>query len=50
MGARRNLIIRGTRKIYDPTIAHVGMLLASRAGDAERIYLTFGSPNHRTAA
>jgi 2-hydroxychromene-2-carboxylate isomerase len=34
MGARRNLIIRGTRKIYDPTVAHVGMLLASRAGDA----------------
>jgi 2-hydroxychromene-2-carboxylate isomerase len=34
MGARRNLIIRGTRNIYDPTVAHVGMLLASRAGDA----------------
>jgi 2-hydroxychromene-2-carboxylate isomerase len=34
IGARRNLVIRGTRKLYDPTIAHVGMLLASRAGDA----------------
>ena len=33
MGARRNLIIRGTRKIYDPTIAHVGMLLAFRTND-----------------
>jgi 2-hydroxychromene-2-carboxylate isomerase len=33
MGARRNLIIRGTRKIYDPTIAHVGMLLALRTND-----------------
>ena len=30
LGARRNLIIRGTRKIYDPTIAHIGMLLASQ--------------------
>ena len=33
IGARRNLIIRGTRKIYDPTIAHVGMLLAFRTSD-----------------
>ncbi|MCK1515020.1 DsbA family protein [Bradyrhizobium sp. 190] len=30
LGARRDLIIRGTRKIYDPTVAHIGMLLASR--------------------
>jgi len=33
IGARRNLIIRGTRKIYDPTVAHVGMLLASRTSE-----------------
>ena len=33
MGARRNLIIRGTRKIYYPTIAHVGMFLAFRTSD-----------------
>jgi 2-hydroxychromene-2-carboxylate isomerase len=33
LGARRNLIIRGTRKIYDPTVAHIGMLLASQTGD-----------------
>jgi 2-hydroxychromene-2-carboxylate isomerase len=31
---RRGLIVRGTRKIYDPTIAHVGMLLATQTGDA----------------
>ena len=30
----RGLTIRGTQKIYDPTIAHVGMLLAEQAGDA----------------
>jgi 2-hydroxychromene-2-carboxylate isomerase len=34
LGARRNLIIRGTRKIYDPTVAHIGMLLASQTGDS----------------
>jgi 2-hydroxychromene-2-carboxylate isomerase len=33
IGARRNLIIRRTRKIYDPTVAHVGMLLASRTDE-----------------
>lgn len=31
---RRGLTVRGTRKIYDPTISHVGMLLALAAGDA----------------
>jgi 2-hydroxychromene-2-carboxylate isomerase len=31
---RRGLTVRGTRKIYDPTISHVGMLLATEAGDA----------------
>jgi 2-hydroxychromene-2-carboxylate isomerase len=31
---RRDLIVRGPRKIYDPTIAHVGMLLAIQTGDA----------------
>jgi 2-hydroxychromene-2-carboxylate isomerase len=34
LGVRRNLIIRGTRKIYDPTVAHIGMLLASQTGDS----------------
>jgi 2-hydroxychromene-2-carboxylate isomerase len=34
LGARRNLIIRGTRKIYDPTVARIGMLLASQTGDS----------------
>lgn len=34
LGARRDLIIRGTRKIYDPIAAHIGMLLASRTSDS----------------
>lgn len=31
---RRGLIVRGPQKIYDPTIAHIGMLLAIQTGDA----------------
>jgi 2-hydroxychromene-2-carboxylate isomerase len=31
---RRGLIVRGTRKIFDPTIAHVAMLQATQTGDA----------------
>jgi 2-hydroxychromene-2-carboxylate isomerase len=34
LGARRDLIIRGTPKIYDPTAAHIGMLLALRTRDS----------------
>jgi 2-hydroxychromene-2-carboxylate isomerase len=34
LAARRDLIIRGTRKIYDPTVAHVAMLLAWRTRDS----------------
>lgn len=34
LGTRRDLIIRGTPKIYDPTVAHIGMLLASRTDDS----------------
>ncbi|MGY8666027.1 DsbA family protein [Bradyrhizobium sp. UFLA05-109] len=33
LGARRNLIIRGTRKIYNPTLAHIGLLLATQTHD-----------------
>ncbi|MBR0828632.1 DsbA family protein [Bradyrhizobium manausense] len=33
MGARQDLIIRGTRKIYNPLVVHVGMLVALQAGD-----------------
>jgi 2-hydroxychromene-2-carboxylate isomerase len=33
LGARRDLIIRGTTKIFDPTLAHIGMLLASQTHD-----------------
>lgn len=28
------MIVRGPQKIYDPIIAHVGMLLATQTGDA----------------
>jgi 2-hydroxychromene-2-carboxylate isomerase len=31
---RRGLTVRGTRKIYDPTISHVAMLVATQTGDA----------------
>lgn len=31
---RRGLMVRGPQKIYAPTIAHVGMLLATQTGDA----------------
>jgi 2-hydroxychromene-2-carboxylate isomerase len=34
LGTRRNLIIRGTRKIYDPTFAHIGLLVASQTNDS----------------
>ena len=30
---RRGLTVRGTRKIYDPTVSHIGMLVATTAGD-----------------
>ena len=30
---RRGLTIRGTRRIYDTSVAHIGMLYAKRAGD-----------------
>ena len=33
LGARRDLIIRGTPKIFDPTLAHIGMFLASHTHD-----------------
>lgn len=32
LAARRGLVVRGTPKIYDPMIAHVGMLLAAQIG------------------
>jgi 2-hydroxychromene-2-carboxylate isomerase len=31
---RRGLVVRGPSKIYDPTVAHIGMLVAMDAGDA----------------
>jgi len=31
---RRELVIRGTRKIFDSTLAHVGLLWAKRQGEA----------------
>ena len=31
---RRGLVIRGTRKIFDSTLAHVGLLWAKRQGEA----------------
>jgi 2-hydroxychromene-2-carboxylate isomerase len=34
LGTRRDLIIRGTPKIFDPTLAHTGMLLASQTHDS----------------
>lgn len=34
IGARRNLIVRGTRKIYNPTVAHIGMLVALQTDDS----------------
>lgn len=34
LAARRNWIIRGTPKIFDPTLAHTGMLLASKTHDS----------------
>lgn len=34
LASRRNLIIRGTPKIFDPTLAHTGMLLASQTRDS----------------
>ena len=34
LASPRGLIVLGPQKIYDPTIAHVGMLQAQQAGDA----------------
>jgi 2-hydroxychromene-2-carboxylate isomerase len=34
LATRRDLTIRGTPKIYDPTVAHTGMLLASQTRDS----------------
>lgn len=34
LAARHNWIIRGTPKIFDPTLAHTGMLLASRTDNS----------------
>ncbi|WP_262049143.1 DsbA family protein [Bradyrhizobium sp. Bra78] len=34
LAARRNWIIRGTTKIFDPTLAHTGMLLASQTDES----------------
>ena len=34
LAARRDLIIRGTTKIFDPTLAHTGMLLASQTDES----------------
>ena len=34
LAQKRGLIIRGTVKIFDPTHAHVAMLLAAEAGEA----------------
>ena len=38
LAARRNWIIRGTPKIFDPTVAHIGMMLASQTHDSFRCY------------
>ena len=34
LASRRGLIVRGTVKIFDPTIAHVAMLVATDSGEA----------------
>jgi len=43
--ARRGLVIRGPRKIYDSSIAHIGFLWVARAGDVrsyhDRVYERF---------
>ena len=43
--ARRGLVIRGPRKIYDSSIAHIGFLWAARAGEVrsyhDRVYERF---------
>jgi 2-hydroxychromene-2-carboxylate isomerase len=43
--SRRGLVIRGPRKIFDSSIAHIGMLYAKRRGDFrryhERVYERF---------
>lgn len=36
--ARRGLVIRGPRKIFDSSVAHVAMLFAKRAGDFRRYH------------
>lgn len=37
---RRGLVIRGTQKIFDSSIAHIGMLYAKRQGDFRRYHNT----------
>lgn len=37
---RRGLIIRGTQKIFDSSLAHIGMLYAKRQGDFRRYHDT----------
>jgi len=35
---RRSLMLRGPRKVFDSSIAHIGMLYAKRAGDFRRYH------------